>query len=68
MKVGDLVKFKRTGAIASIVNIENRSALGYGDFVSIYVADGTLKHTPSSGGYTGMSMKMLKRTAEVINE
>ena len=68
MKVGDLVKFKKTGAIASIVNIENRSALGYGDFVGIYVSDGTLNHTPSSDGYTGMSMDMLKRTAEIIND
>ena len=27
MKVGDLVKFKKTGAIASIVNIENTETL-----------------------------------------
>jgi len=63
VKSGDLVKFVETGAIASIIRVSDE-----GRFVDLYVGDGSLDGTPSSNGLTGMSMTMLKRTAEVINE
>lgn len=66
MKVGDLVKFKRSGAIGTIVNVyapENPKG-----FVDLLVADGTLDNTACSNGITSMSNGMLWRTAGVINE
>ncbi len=63
MKVGDLVKFIATDAIASIIQVSDE-----GRFVDLYVGDGSLDDTPSANGFTGMSMEMLKRTAEVISE
>ena len=66
MKVGDLVRFKSSGAIGAIVNVyapENP-----GGFVDLLVADGTLDNTACSNGITSMSNAMLWRTAEVINE
>ena len=63
MKRGDLVKFATTGAIASILQVSDE-----GRFVDLYVGDGSLDDTPSANGFTGMSMEMLKRTAEVISE
>ncbi len=63
MKSGDLVKFAKTGVVASIISVSDE-----GRFVDLYIGDGTLDGTPSSNGLTGMSMSMLKRTAEVISE
>ena len=63
MKSGDLVKFVKTGVVASIISVSDE-----GRFVDLYIGDGTLDGTPSSNGLTGMSMSMLKRTAEVISE
>ena len=63
MKVGDLVKFIATDAIASIIQVSDE-----GRFVDLYVGDGSLDDTPSANGFTGMSMEMLTRTAEVISE
>lgn len=63
MKSGDLVKFVSTGAVASIVQVSDD-----GRFVDLYVGDGSLDGTPSASGFTGMSMSMLMRTAEVISE
>ena len=63
MKRGDLVKFVATDAIASILQVSDE-----GRFVDLYVGDGSLDDTPSAHGFTGMSMEMLKRTAEVISE
>ena len=62
MKVGDLVKFRETNAIGSIIDISNEG------FVELYVTDGTLDNTPSANGFTGMTMSMIERTAEVISE
>ena len=66
MKIGDLVKFKSSGAIGTIINVyapENP-----GGFVELLVVDGTLDNTACSNGITSMSNKMLWRTAEPINE
>ena len=66
MKVGDLVRFKSSGAIGTIVNVyapENP-----GGFVDLLVTDGTLDNMPCSNGLTSMSNAMLWRIAEVINE
>ena len=63
MKIGDLIRFKETGAIASIINVSDS-----GRFVDLYVADGSLDGTPSSNGYTGMTMSFVKKCAEVISD
>ncbi len=70
MKVGDLVKFEKTGAIALI--IETSAILKNGEitsgYVSLYISDSTLDNTPAHNGFTVMSYEMLNRTAGVINE
>ncbi len=65
MKVGDLIKFKDTGVTAMIINkvVDN-----LGGWIELYVGDGTLDNTPSASGFTGMSLAMAERTAEVVNE
>ena len=65
MKVGDLVKFKKTGATGIIVEYTGPHNEHEGS-VEIYVSDGTLDYTPSSDGFTYMSYALLKRTAEVV--
>mgnify|MGYP003128800290 CR=1 FL=1 len=65
MKPGDLVKFNKTGVIATIVKISTGIL---GDYAILYVADDSLDNTPSSNGITPMSLKMLQRTAGVISE
>jgi len=66
MKVGDLVRFKKTGAIGTILHVYASDSVG--GFVELLVSDGTLDNTPSSSGITSMSNGMLWRTAEIINE
>ena len=58
---GDLIRFKETGVCATVLSVcqERR-------FVEIFVAGDALDHTPSKG-FTGMSMNMIHRTAEVIS-
>ncbi len=68
MKVGDLIKFENTGAIAMIINKTDGGAHWNDQWVQLYVGDGTLDNTPSDDGFTGMSLAMAIRTAEVINE
>jgi hypothetical protein len=67
MKVGDMIKFYKTGAIAMIIEIANNGD-NEAEYVSIYVSDGTLDNTPSADGFTYMSYKMLSRVAEVVSE
>ena len=59
---GDLIRFKETGVCATVLSVcqENR-------FVEIYVAGDALDHTPSKG-FTGVTMSLIHRTAEVISE
>ena len=66
MKVGDLVRFIATGAIAVITEITEDNNL-HGGYAQLYVGDGTLDNTPSADGFTHMSIGMLTRSAEVIN-
>jgi len=71
MKVGDLVKFEKTGAIAMIIETSSMEPPppGFpGGYVSLYVSGGTLDNTAVANGFTVMSYKMLYRTAEVISE
>ena len=68
MKVGDLVKFEATGATAVIIEMTEDNKNLHEGYVTIYVGDGTLDGTPSADGFTHMSLEMLKRTSEVINE
>jgi hypothetical protein len=66
MKAGDLVKFKSTGAIGTILHVYAPDSCG--GFVDLLVADGTLDNTACSNGITSMSNGMLWRTAELISE
>tara|TARA_B100000131_G_C17612322_1_gene408179 strand:+ start:85 stop:309 length:225 start_codon:yes stop_codon:yes gene_type:complete len=72
MKVGDLVKFNKTGALALILQISNEG--GYKS-MELHVLGDTLAHTALRGGtlqnpmdLTWMTEHMLKRTAEVVSE
>jgi hypothetical protein len=66
MKVGDLVKFKSTGAVGTIVHVyAPENPRGYTDLL---ITDGTLDGTPCANGITCMSNGMLQRVAEVISE
>jgi hypothetical protein len=65
MKVGDLVKFKKTGACGLIIEKTGPQNEHEGS-VSLYISDGSLDNTPSSDGFTYMSYAMLKRTAKVM--
>ena len=68
MKVGDLVKFEGTGATAMIIEVTKDNENLHQGYVQLYVGDGTLDGTPSADGFTHMSLEMLKRTSEVVNE
>ena len=70
MKTGDLIKFKHTGAIATIISKTDEGKKGPNPYawLQLYVGDGTLDNTPSDTGFTGMSLAMAIRTAEVFNE
>ena len=65
MKVGDLVKFKRTGVVGLIVEKTGPQNEHEGS-VELYISDGSLDNTPSFDGFTSMSYAMLKRTAKVV--
>jgi len=65
VKIGDLVKFKKTAAMGIIVKFFSPQNEHEGS-VELYVGDGTLDNTPSSDGFTYMSVAMLKRTAKVL--
>ena len=66
MKIGDLIKFKHTGAIAMIISKDGEGKNNA--WLQLYVGDGTLDNTPSDNCFTGMSLAMAIRTAEVFNE
>ena len=65
MKVGDLVKFKKTGAVGLIIEKTGPQNEHEGS-VELYISDGSLDNTPSADGFTYMSYAMLKRTAKVV--
>lgn len=68
MKVGDLIKFKETGAIALILKINAYVQESEDNhFLELYIGDGTLDGTPSASGFTSMSIYMARRTGEVIS-
>jgi hypothetical protein len=58
---GDLLRFKETGVVATVIEVSD-------GWVRLYVGCGSLDGTPSHTGFTGMTMTMVHRTAEVINE
>lgn len=69
MKVGDLIKFRDTGAIALILKVHAyEQETEDNHFLDLYVGDGTLDGTPSASGLTSMSTYMAKRAGEVISE
>lgn len=59
---GDLVRFKETGIFALV-----REVCDKGRWVQLYVGCGALDHTGPGGEFTGMSMAMISRTAEVVS-
>ena len=70
MKVGDLVKFNKTGVLALILQSSNEG--GYKS-MELHVLGDVLAHTALRAGtlqnpidITWMSEHMLKRTAEVV--
>jgi len=63
MKVGDLVKFNKTGVLALILEISEEG--GYTS-MNLHVLGDALKDTSCANGYTWMSEHMLRRTAGVI--
>ena len=72
MKVGDLVKFNKTGALALV--LETSEEGGYTS-IQLHVLGDVLAHQAMRAGtvqnakdITWMSEHMLKRTAEVISE
>jgi len=68
VKVGDLIKFKETGAIALILKINAYVQESEDNhFLELYIGDGTLDGTPSASGFTSMSIYMARRTGEVIS-
>ena len=71
MKVGDLVKFNKTGVLALI--LQSSIEGGYKS-MELHVLGDVLAHTALRGGtlqnpvnLTWMSEHMLKRTAEVVS-
>ena len=67
MKIGDLVKFKKTGALGLIIKKSGPQNEHEGS-VALYISDGTLDlfNEPSADGFTTMSYAMLKRVAKVV--
>ena len=72
MKVGDLVKFNKSGALALILQISSEG--GYNS-MELQVLGDVLAHSALRSGtlqnpvdITWMTEHMLKRTAEVVNE
>ena len=72
MKVGDLVKFNKTGVLALILQT---SAEGGYNSMELHVLGDVLAHPALRGGtlqnpvdITWMTEHMLKRTAEVVSE
>ena len=64
MKVGNLVKFKRTGHVALILEISEEG--GYTS-MRLHVFEGALKDTPTPNGQTWITEHMLRRTAKVVS-
>ena len=64
MKVGDLVEFNKTGAVALIIETDTDG--GY-TAMNLHVLGDVLVGTACDDGFTWMSEHMLRRTAEVIN-
>ena len=72
MKVGDVVKFNKTGALALILEISGEG--GYNS-MELHVLGDVLAHTALRGGtlqnpvnLTWMTEHMLRRTAEVVSD
>ena len=62
MKVGDLVRFRSTGHLATIIE---RSPVTR-DF-KLFVHCDVLKHTPSKDGITYYGIEKLRRVAEKVS-
>ena len=59
MKVADLVKFRESGCLATVIKISK----DFGEYAVLWVHGDVKFKNP-----THMSLDMLKRTSEVINE
>ena len=72
MRVGDLVKFNKTGVLALILQVSSEG--GYKS-MELHVLGDALAHPALRGGtlqnpidITWMTEHMLKRTAEIVSE
>tara|TARA_R100001082_G_scaffold108310_1_gene83390 strand:- start:44 stop:253 length:210 start_codon:yes stop_codon:yes gene_type:complete len=65
MKVGDLVRFRQTGAVALIVEVVDHP--DDWSHVVLCVLGDVLDNTACADGVTSVSKAMLKRSAEVIS-
>ena len=65
MKVGDLVKFRQTGAVALIVEVVDHP--DDWSHVVLRVLGDVLDNTACPDGVTSMNKATLKRSAEVIS-
>jgi hypothetical protein len=64
MKVGDLVEFKETTALATIIEASS----DFGGYVKLVVHGGVLDATACASGVTYMSIQMLERTANILDK
>ena len=69
MKVGDLIEFTATDALATIIELKNGTDFQgrpVDPFCHLMVHGDVLKNTPSSDGLTWMRLDEVKRLAEVV--
>ena len=66
MKVGDLVRFRSTGHLATVLRLHTEEPY-LEDHVKLFVHGGVLKDTPSSDGITYMGIEKLRRVAEKVS-
>lgn len=59
MRVGNLVRFKKTGIVGTIISLKR---------VSFYAVVEVLHNAPGIPNPTSFTLSNLKKTAEVINE
>ena len=62
MKVGDLIKFNATGALATIIEKNEKVTRDF----KLMVHGDVLKDTPCSDGLTWMSVAEVERLAKVV--
>ncbi len=65
VKVGDLVRFVKTGHLATVIDRKPNDIIGC--TLKLFVHGDALKDTPSSDGITYMGIEQLQRLAEKVS-